>query len=414
MPVSVENLQSALDQYASALDDLEKQQTASKQQILGVLRMRDRVEHLWQQFQQHPERPTTLAVDQTIQLAQLDQQLQDRQAAIAQCPQLAQWRQSLAPPESAWWWHFPKPLGKRDRLDWLWQSLTLATLTLNASMATYILPKFLLGSTGLLSSFAALSPAVLTLLAGGGALTTVGQRTINQFLTALGVPKDRWQETKFSLSAILFIALLSFWSQFSRIAGWYTARGNQLYTSGHIIKAKNYFEQALVISPDYEAAHFGMGNILESLQQFDEAKTAYLIAAKAGYPNAYNNLAKLYLEEEQPDQAIPLLKQAKMKIPLNSNLFPKTDADIDLYYAVLKNLGWARLQQNRLEEAESALTEATMLSPDRVEGHCLLAQVLEQNEKPTEALHHWQEVLLTATVTGGDDCLGQANIKLAE
>ncbi|MGA8808884.1 MAG: hypothetical protein WB973_13490, partial [Thermoanaerobaculia bacterium] len=71
------------------------------------------------------------------------------------------------------------------------------------------------------------------------------------------------------------------------------------------------------------------------------------------------------------DRAAFILQQLGMLSTLAPN-----NADRDLRYTGLKNLGWARWGQKRYGEARVLLQEAVSMSPDRAEAHCLLAKTL--------------------------------------
>lgn len=52
---------------------------------------------------------------------------------------------------------------------------------------------------------------------------------------------------------------------------------------------------------------------LDKLEQPDKAKKEYLIAIEGNLPDAYNNLARLYLQEKKYPHAAALLIQAMNK-----------------------------------------------------------------------------------------------------
>lgn len=71
----------------------------------------------------------------------------------------------------------------------------------------------------------------------------------------------------------------------------------------------------------------------------------------------------------------------------------------EIKYSLFKNLGWARLQQGRYEEAQQILQAAIGIArnpdtkkyiPNPGAAHCLLAQALEKLKQP-KALEQWQQ-----------------------
>jgi hypothetical protein len=58
-----------------------------------------------------------------------------------------------------------------------------------------------------------------------------------------------------------------------------------------------------------------------------------------------------------------------------------------------------RIDQKRYPEAQAALTEAQKLMPEQAAGHCLLAQALNQQNKPSEPT---QEQMVQEMMKGRD------------
>ncbi|MEO0825002.1 MAG: tetratricopeptide repeat protein [Cyanobacteria bacterium J06635_15] len=364
----------------------------SEVQVLELLKARDEVQAILDQIAQQS---TPLGADcnaDLIQLAQLDAQLKDHGKAIATFPQLQNWQNSFQPPPTDWWWHFEPPKDPRDRVDWLWNSLTLAALTANLALVTDIASRFFTGAPGVLSSFAAIAPSVLTLFAGGGALTKAGRMAIKHVLSQIGISKHRWHEAQFAISGSLLMLLMIFHTSLPNIARFYNNRGEiQFYEAGKIVSAQGDFQKALALNPDYAKAQFNLGATYEELQEPDKAEMEYRKALSADYLPAYNNLAHLYIVQEEFDRAIPFLQQGL-------SIFDPALHEPGLAYALHKNLGWARLKQARLPEAEAELQQAIALDPERADAYCLLAQVLEQQDQAATALPQWENCLKYARV----------------
>jgi tetratricopeptide (TPR) repeat protein len=64
-----------------------------------------------------------------------------------------------------------------------------------------------------------------------------------------------------------------------------------------------------------------------------------------------------------------------------------------MQYTVLKNLGWARLGQQRFNEAYGLLDQAVALRPDAAPAHCLLGKVYAGMNKRPEAELAWQRCI---------------------
>ena len=82
-------------------------------------------------------------------------------------------------------------------------------------------------------------------------------------------------------------------------------------------------------------------------------------------------------------------------------------------YSVLKNLGWARLEQQRYADAETQLDEAIRLLEDtlppetevqnRGSSYCLMAQVLDAQERREDADCAWEMCLIEANAGNPDE-----------
>ncbi|MEM9819324.1 MAG: tetratricopeptide repeat protein, partial [Cyanobacteria bacterium P01_D01_bin.6] len=256
----------------------------SEVQILEMLKARDEVQAVLNAIEKQSTPLTTDCNADLIKLTQLDGRLKANQKVVATSPQLKNWQESFQPPATAWWWHFEPPTDPRDRIDWLWNSLTVAALTANLALVTDIASRFFTGAPGVLSSFAAIAPSILTLFAGGGALTKAGRMAIKHVLSQIGLSKHRWHEAQFALSATLLVGLIIFHTSLPAIARFYNSRGEiQFYETGKIVSAQDDFEKALALNPDYAKAQFNLGATYEELQEPEEAETQYRKALSAGY-----------------------------------------------------------------------------------------------------------------------------------
>ena len=181
--------------------------------------------------------------------------------------------------------------------------------------------------------------------------------------------------------------------------------------------AEQNYLRAIALNPDNVDAHYNLGNLYEDLQEFDKARTEYLIAVKGDVPEAYNNLARLFIQKKEYPQAVALLNQGLLQAG-------KQDSFPEVKYNLFKNLGWARFQQGRDIEAQQALQVATGIAsnPEVAQyirnpgsAHCLLAQVLQRQKQPS-AIEQWQQCCqLGSTLNPDEDTwLHLAHKKLQE
>jgi len=154
------------------------------------------------------------------------------------------------------------------------------------------------------------------------------------------------------------------------------------YSDGKVTEARSLFELALIFNPNNGSALYNLAWICEDAKDLPCAKEKYTKAVKNGHTGGHSNLSRLYILENNYNYAADL-----------SNLGLKYAPDYRIKYALMKNLGWARLGQGRYQEAKEQLQEAIQLIGDRAPAHCLLAQVLEVQKETVAAQKEWQSCL---------------------
>jgi len=396
--MSSKNLSQAVAHYSatlSAVEDTQPQPSAG--QILAVLKARDAIHVVL-------TNKTQDTVEDLIAIVQLDGRLKRQIARTAEVVELADWRASLQPPAQAWWWFVEVPASRWDRFDWVWGALTILCLTISLGLVADISSRFLSGGPDTWAALAVVGQSMLTLLAAGGALTVAGQEAIKRILATLKVPAYFRQEARLILAILLLGGLAVLRLSLPDIAIWYNNHGLQNYNAGRLTSAQFDYLRAIKLNPDYLQAHYNLGSLYEDLQQIDNARAEYLAAVQGGLDAAYNNLARLYILEENYDAAVPLLKKGL--------LLTNDDA---VKYDLHKNLGWARLGQTRYEEAHVELQAAIALAPGQAPAHCLLAQVLERQSDRAGTRAEWDTCLKFADALRPDEdtWIGLARQRLA-
>ncbi|WP_107807037.1 hypothetical protein [Nodularia spumigena] len=149
-------------------------------------------------------------------------------------------------------------------------------------------------------------------------------------------------------------------------------------------------------------AHRQLGLIYEQLQDLDKAQSYYKLALQGNLPIAYSDVSRLYLLNKKPNEAVSLLYTLSTVLYKNNQAKEKanhklTEEDNFLLYQLYNNRGWARFQQQFYADAkidlEKAITYDNKLSDRSYKNgaaYCLLAQVLENLEKPKEAIIQWK------------------------
>ncbi|MCT7952210.1 hypothetical protein NG798_20645 [Ancylothrix sp. C2] len=172
-----QTLNSTVDRYALVLEKIEMLSASktlpSPEQVLEVLIARDAVAEILSAGLS--TNTQTLAF-----IIELDEHLKKHQVIIAKAGKLDEWRKSLHPPDTAWWWFFedPKEIHPWDRWDWLWEALTAVALVLSGSYMLNTMQAFSVGGLGVAETFGTLTQAAGLALVGKGAPTTDGKQKV--------------------------------------------------------------------------------------------------------------------------------------------------------------------------------------------------------------------------------------------
>jgi len=381
--MTILELDSALNHYEATLTVIEQAgESPSSAVILCVLMARDGVQ----------EALTTVEIshrqeEELMLLLELDSRLKQQAGTITGVVSLADWRASFHPPPNAWWWFLEAPTHRLDNLDWLWNGCTVTSLTGSLSLVVDISSRFISGGLNIFGSFAVISQSVLMLLTTGGVLTETGRRGIEEILSKFGIKKYLWQEVKLGLSVLLLLSLMGFRAFLPQISACFNHWGLNNYINGKWSTAQSDYKLALALNPDNAEAHYNLGRLYEDLDQLNQAKTQYQLAAQGDLDAGYNALARLSIKNKKYSEAVSLLYRGLELV---------SEEDKETRYALQKNLGWAHLEQKRYDDAKNRLEEAISLdnteSP-QASAHCLLAEVLEERDSPKSALMEWENCL---------------------
>ncbi|NEO44225.1 MAG: tetratricopeptide repeat protein [Moorea sp. SIO4A3] len=372
----------------------------SDQQALEILCARDALNNA---LTQEPFIPAELLEC----IHELDAQLQQQGQRIDQALELSTYRHSLPAKPKGWWWYLDQqsPPHRLDRRDWLFKGLTFGGWSVSLALLVNIASRFLSGGPDVVGTFAMIVPSLITLLKAKSDLTEEEQKHNNfsealkkgfeELLISWKVPKFLHAETKFFSTIALLLGLLWFWYSLPRISAIYNRRGLEHYRAGELSSAKANYQRAIALHPDNAKAHYNLAVVYEDWLQLKKSKQEYQLAVSANIPRAYNNLARLYILEKDYPKAVNLLVEG-LKLTTEQSVYPEDQ------YNLYKNLGWVRFKQNRDDEAKIALEKALNIAknpkvanylPNRASASCILAQVLERQEKPEaakESLKEWE------------------------
>lgn len=334
----------------------------------------------------------------------LDARLNQKAETINRAINLQDWQLLLHQPERDWLWLLQPPteVPFRDRFDWLWQGLSIAFLTISLSLLTDIAMRFFEGGPDALGAFAVIVPSVLGLLTGGGALTKTGKQAIEDILSSLRIARHWWDEVNCLFSLFLLMSLITFWMLLPQIARIYEARADVAYRQGHLINAEAGYNRALKLNPTQLDLHYKLGQLYEDVFEVDRSIGEYQIAVRGAQEGdsykAHDRLARLYLLKggaENNSKAVSLINEGLS--------LSQAKGDQDVLYANYKNLGWARLQQQRYTESQDALQRAIRLFPNHAAAYCLLAQAQDGLKNSPAALTAWEQCLRYANQKDPDE-----------
>ncbi|WP_293117542.1 tetratricopeptide repeat protein [Moorena sp. SIO4G3] len=360
-----------------------------------------------------------IPIGSLIKVNDLDNRLKKETNKITTVVDLTEWHSILNPKVEAWWWFFKPPKHRWDYLDWLWKILTVVFLTSSLSLTVDISSRFLSGGPDTLGAFVTATQSVLTLLAGRSALTKPGQDSIKRALTRLNIPKYFWEEVSCGIAFSLFLISVTVRLSLPQIAVFYKNLGDRYIVEKsppEFASAISSYKRALVLNPDYVEPHHQLGVVYEKLQDKEKAIAEYKIAVQDDLDSAYNNLGRIYILDKKYYQATSLLLIGLYVNEKKLNEKKLNDNDKLLRYYLLKNLGWARLKQNRYAEAKRYLQNAINLENKKAPAYCLLAQVLEEAGDNNTAIimKNWEYCLEYASYYNIDEdkWIGQARQRL--
>jgi tetratricopeptide (TPR) repeat protein len=416
----VKSVSQVLLGYKSALEKLEaKDSKPSSNDALVALMKREDLQALLS------ERSELLTAN-LIAIADLDKRLKKQKSLIVKLLKLSEWRSILEPPANHWWWFFPS---RWEKLDWLWNSLSIAALAVSLSLLVNTSTRILSGGATSGTTLVVVGQSFLTLLAGGGALTQLGKEGYEKALIRLHIDKEFWQEISCGLSLLLMCSLFGINYSLPNWAIAVNQSGIENYNNKRIESAKADFERAIAMRPDYGEAHYNLGWLYEELNDLDKAKAQYELAVQGdlqkfdrgvNHLKALNNLGRLYILKKDYGTAVRFLRQGIQESESSKSItFGENSSEGGVYYSLRKNMGWARLMQERYVESEVQLRAAIALDSKRSPAYCLLAQVLEAKEPKNQAiaLEFWTKCISFATPrdfsqSEGDDWYGLANKRL--
>jgi tetratricopeptide (TPR) repeat protein len=157
---------------------------------------------------------------------------------------------------------------------------------------------------------------------------------------------------------------------------WYYM-GRTKYSESQFREAIEAFAHCLRLEPRNIQAENNVGLSYEALGQPDQAIQAFKnaiaweVESPDKDPEPFIELAHLYLNQNEPEKAVPYLSQSIA-------IFPRVSK-------AHETLGKAYSLLHRLPEAQAELEQAVALAPEAASLHCMLGQVYRQEGMVKEA-----------------------------
>lgn len=148
---------------------------------------------------------------------------------------------------------------------------------------------------------------------------------------------------------------------------------------------KSSYEALFSLNPKSWLGHYTLGSFYDDRTEYKLAESQYKLAIKNNSQAvaAINNLSRLKNITGDYNTAISLALDG-----LQKTKDPESQATL------YKNLGWAKLGQNKYSEAKEYLEKAIDLDSKRTDAYCLLAQVHEALGEMNHARISWEVCLV--------------------
>ncbi len=145
--------------------------------------------------------------------------------------------------------------------------------------------------------------------------------------------------------------------------------------------AKENYEKAILVNPEYAKAHYNLAGALHELNDIDASIKSYqdALAIEPDYAEAHNNLGNVYKEVGQLDLAVKSLKKA---------ISIKPDY-VEAYYS----LGSTFYDSEKLEEAVESYSKVVQLKPSFSLIHNNLGNILRELGRFDEAILSYEKAI---------------------
>ncbi len=392
------NLTQSLIYYKGALKSIQDVHSLpNPKDVFGILVARDKI-HV-----QVTDKTKGIS-KALLELIELDDELKKQTGRITQAVNLANWRVSIAPPETSWWWYLDEHLLKQKKREDTLRGILVGTLlALALPLALEIIQRFWKGAPDIISIWGTL----LTLLLATSPLVKQGREVTQWALEQIAPTRPKqYANIMVGMSILTLVILLvaRLWLLPGPLATYYNNEGTKARASGNLTLARQMFQRAAALNPDQAVpyhniatAYQDIGFDAKSIEWYEKA-----IEQDAGFAPAYRGLGELNNKKGEYEKAETILLAG---LSIDSGYAEQATEQIT-QYELLSNLGWSYWGQNKLDLAqttlESALSmEISLKDLGDLRGveyrlallHFYLAQIYEQTGEMDLAQQQWEECL---------------------
>jgi len=333
-----------------------------------------------------------------LQVSELDLRLRDAASSVYRLvgpTRLADWRNSIHPENSPWWWNLDQQVASREASqNPLWTIPAAVLFLLSVSVIADTITTLRNGGLNRLSVFGTLMQTVLALIAGSTFLAG-GREWLENLLTKLKIDRKIQGKSRVLLAlAVLVLTLAISILLPDLVARYRNYEGDTFFRAKQFTNAAANYQQAVALKPSDVKAHFNLAVAYDKNRNYAAALDEYeqcLAMDPANYIAA-NNLARLYILQNKDYSGA--LRQ------LNPWIKKIETIPIDLHYKLYKNRGWAHLERQEYAQAAGdlvmALQKMALLKKDGPAAHYLLGRVLSAQGNIAGAMKEWDTFIYLA------------------
>jgi len=388
----------ALEDYSDALRAMQDgKPMPTTREVIAALTARDHLQTLIADKTQ--DGPEAL-----LRLFQLDNELRGQAPRIEKVIKLAEWRASLAPPETAWWWLSDKQGAERQKRDTVWlEVLTGTFLVVTTSLALEIIKRLWEGVPDTISILGTL----LTILLTTSPFVKQGRELTQALLARLPFARASQHAGIMAIMAGTTFAVLlvvRLWLLPGPLTNYYNNRGVTAARTGNLSLAEQMYRRAAALNPDRVVPTHNLAEAYRNHGLDDKAVELYqqIIERDASFTPAYRGLGELLNQQGEYAAAERVLIAGLNVRAINAD----GATEKATRYELLANLGWSYWEQKKLKLAQGALEgaldlEAELKTLGAARGmeyrialpHFYLAQLYEQAGDVDRAQQQWEDSL---------------------